>query len=153
MRVRRQATSELRGRRLGPVEPNGQGAQAAQRQERFERAGDRPVVVAVRHQEFRVRRVLAHYRPEQEVGVPADQLRRGVQDDVGSEVQRTLAEWRRERRVDHGDRAALPRAGRDRGDVGDDDERVGDRLHPDHVGALGGPEDGVGVIGRDDAEL
>ena len=68
-------------------------------------------------------------------------------------VERALAERRRERRVDHGDRAALARAGRDRGDVGDDDERVGDRLHPHHVGTVGRREDGVGVVGRDHADV
>ena len=72
---------------------------------------------------------------------------------IGAELERTLAERRRERRVDHGDRAALARAGRDRGDVGDHHERVGDRLHPHHVGAVGRREDGVGVVGRGHADV
>ena len=110
-----------------------------------------PVVVAVRRKSVRVRVVPAHHRAQQEVRVPADELRRGVQDDVGAQLERALAQRRRECRVDDGDRAALPRACGDRRNVGDHDERVGDRLDPHHVGAVGGREDGVGVVGRDRA--
>ena len=104
-------------------------------------------------QEVGVGVVAAHDGTHEDVGVAGDELGGGVQDDVGPEVKRTLAQRCRERRVDHGDRAALPGSGRDRRDVSDDDERVGDRLHPDHVGAVGGRQDGAGVVGRDHADV
>ena len=111
------------------------------------------MVVAVDRHAVRVRRVAADGGTEQQVGVPADELGRRVQDDVRAELERTLAQRRRERRIDHRERAALAGAGGDRRDVRDDDQRVRDRLDPDHVGALGRREDGGGVVGRGQADV
>ena len=94
-----------------------------------------------------MRLVAAHGRAEQQVRVAADELGRRVQDDVGAELERALAQRRRERRIHDRDRTTLTRARRDRGHVGHGHERVGDGLDPDHVGAVGCGEDGVRVVG------
>ncbi len=151
--VRQQSARELGRRRLGSVEPDGQRPQAAQREEGLEAAGDRPVVVAIRGQDVGVRTFPTDGRPQQQVRVAADHLRRRVQDDVGAKDERPLAQRRRERGVHDGHRAALARARGDRGDVGHHHEGVGDRLDPDEVGAVGCGQDGRGVIRRGHPEL
>jgi threonine dehydratase len=55
-----------------------------------------------------------------------DELGRRLQDDVGPELERPLPQRRGERGINDGQGAALAGARRDGGDVGDDEQRVGD---------------------------
>jgi hypothetical protein len=69
--------------------------------------------------------------------VAAQILARGVHDQVGAEVERSLPERRGEGVVDGGDRAGLARGRQEGRQVGDDQLRVGGRLEPEQVGAMG----------------
>ena len=150
--VVRQAARELSRGRLRPVEPDGQRAKPAEREERLEVAGDGAVVVAMGGKPVRKARVAADHGAEQEIGVPSDELRGRVQDDVGAQLERSLAQRRGERRIDDRDGAPLAGGPGDSGDVGHHDERVRDRLDPDHVGVDEGGDDRRGVAGRDEVE-
>ncbi len=150
--VRGEAARELRGRCLRAVEPDRERAEASQREKRLERARDGPVVVAERGEGSGVRLIPADRRPQEQIRVAADELRRRVHDEVRTEVERTLAQRRREGRVDDGERSAGPRTRGDGGHVRNDQERVGDRLQPDQIRAVGRGEECVGVVGRREAD-
>ena len=91
--------------------------------------------------------------PEQQVAVAADELRRAVQHDVRAVLERSLAQRRGERRVDHDTRAGRSGARRDRRQVGDVQRRVRRRLDPHHVGTVGCGEHGIGRGDVDGAQL
>jgi hypothetical protein len=71
------------------------------------------------------------------VGVTAEELRGGVDHEVGAERERLLVDRRRERVVDDHDRAALVRGRRQRLDVDHLQRRVGRRLQVQHVATAG----------------
>lgn len=75
----------------------------------------------------------------------------GVQNDVRAPGERLLTQGCGEGRVDNGQRTVLVCAFDDGRHVGDEHGRVGDGLHPDHVGALGGGDHRGGVRGVDGA--
>ena len=75
-------------------------------------------------------------KPADHVGVAAEVLRRGVDDDVGAELERPLQVRRRERVVDDDDRAGFVRRVGGGVDVDDVQQRVGRRLDPDQARAL-----------------
>ena len=94
---------------------------------RLSRAGSRPISSA-----------------QQRVGVPRDELRPGVQHEVGAQLQRTLAQGSGEGAVHDRGHPAAERAA-ERRQVGDLHHRVGRRLQPDEVRPVGGGQHLVGV--------
>ena len=83
----------------------------------------------------------ADQRPEQRVGVSADELGRGVQHDVRAMFQRPLQHRRGERVVDH-QRGLASECCADRRQVRDLDRRIGGGLQPDQICTLGRREHG-----------
>jgi hypothetical protein len=83
--------------------------------------------------------------PEQQVRVPADELRAAVDDHVASQLKRPLQERRREGVVDdRGDAALAGGVGQPR-EIGDPDHRVRRRLEPEHRGAVELGDDGIRI--------
>ena len=80
-------------------------------------------------------------RPADDVTVAAAVLRGRVHDDVSAQGQRLLEVGRGERVVHRENGAGLMSHGREGGDVGDAQQRVGRRLDPDDLG-LAGPDGG-----------
>src|SRR5581483_11847423 len=81
-RVGGEPARELAGRTLGAVEADGQRAQAAQGQERLQRAGHRDVGRAAVAQALGELGVARHERAPEQVRVAAEELARVVQNDV-----------------------------------------------------------------------
>jgi hypothetical protein len=75
----------------------------------------------------------------------AEELRRGVHDDVGSPLDRAVQERGRHRRVDDERKVVGVRDLGEALDVGDLTRRVGDRLGEDELGLVG---DRGRVVGR-----
>ena len=94
-------------RRVGavPVHADAEGLDAAQHQPGVERAGDRAHRVLVVGQPLAELGVGDDQRAADDVGVPAEVLRRRVDDDVGAERQRLLQVGRGEGVVDDEQRA------------------------------------------------
>jgi hypothetical protein len=76
----------------------------------------------------------SHGGAVQDVGVPGEVLRDRVHDHVGAEVQRPLHQGRRERVVDHGQRAGLACGGAQGREVGHLEHGVGRGLEPQQPG-------------------
>ena len=121
---------ERRRRLLGAIEADGEGPQAAQGQERLHHAGHRAVGDASAIEAGEQLRPLRHQGAEEQVGVAADELRGAVEDDVGAELERPLAQRRRERVVDDDERAARVGDLGGGADVGDTEQGVRRRLQP-----------------------
>ena len=148
-----EAAYELLGVGLRALDAQVEGAQAAQRQPRLERAGDRADEVATAL-EHAVELVVARDdRAHLHVGVAGEVLRRGVHDEVDAVLERALQQGSGEGVVDDDVGAGLVRGGGDRRDVGDLEGRVGRRLEPDQRGVGAGRDDGVGVGDVDELGL
>ena len=100
-------------------------------------------------------RLTQHDGAADDVAVPTGILGRAVGDDVGAQVERALQVCRGEGVVDDEQRPGVVRDRRERGDVGDAEQRVGRGLDPEHLGAAGtdGGADRVEVAHRCDGVL
>jgi len=139
---------ELLGVGLGALDPQVEGAQAAQGQPRLERPGDGPSQVATAL-DHGVEVVVAHDdRTHLDVGMAGEVLRRGVDDEVDAVLERALEQGSGEGVVDHDVGAGFVGGSGDRRDVGDLERRVGRRLQPHQcsVGARGDHGLGVGDV-------
>ena len=115
MRVEAAARARRRRPARAPAARRACAARAA-RGTRPSAPGTAPSTSRRRSQRLRERRVGGHHGAHQQVGVPAEVLRRAVHDDVGAELQRPLEQRRGERVVD---RRAAPRGrGRRRASAG-----------------------------------
>ena len=143
-----QPSREIGSIGTGPLDAEGEGPQPAQGQPRLHRAGDRPAEGALPGQSgVQVpsrRRVGRDGQPEDDVRVAREVLRRRVHDDVDAVLEGSLQQRGGEGVVDDDERPRLVRRGRQTGDVGDLEQRVGRRLEPQQVGARqGGPDGGI----------
>ena len=111
-RVPGQPAHQLLGVRLGPLDPQVQGAQAAQRQPRLEGAGDRAEQVAPALQHGVQLVVAGDHRAHEHVAVAGEVLRRRVHDQVDVELQRRLQQGSGEGVVDDDVGAGLVRGRR-----------------------------------------
>ncbi len=136
---------ELRRVLLGPLDAQGERAQAAQREPHLERPGDRAVERAVGTQRRRELRRARDGRPQHDVGVPGEVLRHRVHDDVRAVREGLLAERGRERVVDRGQDPALARRREEGGKVGDLEHGVRRGLDEEERRAVEGRDDLVGV--------
>ena len=115
------------------VHPDRERLQPAECQVAVERPGDAAGRVLVELD--RVEQVLwPDHRPADHVRVPAEVLRRRVDDDVGPELDRLLEVGRRERVIDGQLGPVLVGDLGDGRDVEDLQERVGRRFDPDELG-------------------
>ena len=125
---------------------SGQGAQAAQRQVDLHRPRDGaegvPDLSERRHRLQVVRP--RHHRPEQHVGVPGEHLGHRVHDQAGSVLERPLQQGSGKRVVDH-EPNLVAQLLADPGQVGHLHHRVGGRLQPHQVGAVGRGQHRLGV--------
>ena len=135
-RVVREAAGELGGVRLGALDAQVQGAQAAQREPGLERPGRVALHVAAALEHGVELVVAGDDRAELEVAVAGEVLGRRVQHHVGAELERPLEQRREERVVDDDAGAGVVGRGDDRGCVGHLEGRVGRRLEPDQRGVL-----------------
>jgi hypothetical protein len=124
-----------------PVHPYAEGLDAAQGQPGVERTADRAHGVLVEGQFAAEADVGDDQRAAQDVGMAAEVLGGRVHDHVGAERQGPLQVRRGERVVHDEQRPGVMGDLCERGDVGDAQERVGGRLHPDHPGV--GPDGGA----------
>ena len=138
------AASTLPGT-LAAVEPQGQGAQAAQRQEGLQGAGGGAGQAAAVAEAPGQGLVAGDGDAGQQVGVAADELGGAVHDHVRAEGQGLLQQRRGEGVVDADDRPGAAAGGAQRGKVGHLEQRVGGGLQPEQVRAGDGGLDGRGV--------
>ena len=111
--------------------PDGERLQAAEHEPRVERARHGAERLLQEAEALGDRGVVRAGEAADDVGVPAEVLRRRVHDDVGAELERLLEVRRREGVVDDEQRAGGVR-GIGRGpDVDDVEQRVRRRLDPD----------------------
>ena len=125
---------------------DGERLQAAEHEPRVERAGHCPERLLQEAEPLRDRGVVRAREPSDHVRVPAEVLGGRVNDDVGAELERLLQVRRRERVVDHEDRAGGVRCICGGTDVDDVEQGIRGRLDPDHPRAL---VDVSGEVGRD----
>ena len=140
-----------------------QGLQAAMRQVRVARGGHVPEGhlqlhglgggIAVAEEGLNVRGQLQAVAQDESaadhVRVAAHVLGRRVHDDVRAQLEGALQDRRRKSVVHDQQAAHLVREGRDRGDVGDQQERVRGRFHPHDLGARGADDAlGLGQVGE-----
>ena len=124
--------------RVAPVmlETRMQRPQPAQRQEAVERCAGNAEAVGPPGELLVERRLARHHRAAHHIAVTIEVLGRGVDHQIRSERQRLLPGRREKRVVDHDERTAGVPEGRDRGDVGDSQERVARCLDPHERGGL-----------------
>ncbi len=144
-----QPGGELGGVRLRALDPQVQGAQPAQRQPDLERPGDRAVQRAVGDEALVVGatgiRARGDHRAEQHVAVAGEVLGHRVDDDVGAQLERALAQGGGEGVVDHRGHPALARRREQGRQVGDLEQGVRRRLQPEQVRTVEGVEHGLRV--------
>lgn len=116
---------ELLGVRLGALVAQREGPQATEREEGFHRAGDRAVAAASLTEPVAQVTRVRDGRAEDHIRVAGQELGNAVEHDVGTVIERSLSEWRRECVVDRDEHVAVVRAGAPGGKVGDFEERVG----------------------------
>ena len=128
--------------------------QSAQREPTVERRGNGAGRVLQELDRLEHRGILGESRALNQVGVSGEIFRDAVNDDVGAEFERLLEAGRGEGVVDDHERAAAVREAADRGDVVDEQARIGGRFDPDELrprGNRGVESGGVGEIElRDD---
>ena len=117
-----------------PIHSDRERLDAPQREPVVERPGHRPDRVLRERQLLGELVVAGDERAADDVGVTAEVLGRGVQDDVRAQRERLLQVGRGEGVVDDEPGPGLPRDVRDRRDVRDAQQRVGRRLAPDDPG-------------------
>ena len=133
-RVRFEPARELGRVRGVALHPHAQRRQAPKQEPRGIRRSDDAEPVAESADALGVLRPAADDRAEEDVVVPAEELGRAVQREVGSVLERPEVDGRRGRRVDHERR----RVGRCRLEIGQAEQGVRGRLDPDEVGAVRG---------------
>ncbi len=117
-----------------PFHPDGEGLDAAQRQEGVERPGHRARSVLQERDLLGQFVVGGDHDAAHHVGVPAQVLGGRVHHDVRAEFQRLLQVWRGEGVVHDQLRARVAGNLRQGGDVTDVEQRIGGRLDPDQLG-------------------
>ena len=106
-------------------------------------------------QPLRERVVRGEHSSAEHVAVAAEELGRAVDDEVGTELERTLQHRARERAVDGDQRARTVHELADRVEVDDAEQRIGRELEPDQAGAIGhrrGDRVGIGRIDRGEGQ-
>ncbi len=133
---------------LAAVQPHGHRAQPTQRQIRLQPTRSGAGQHAPGPQPLGQRRVGGDRETEQQVGVPADELRGAVHDHARAQGERALQQGSGEGVVHHHERVRRAQ----RRQVGHVHQRVGRRLEPEQVRAGGGVEGrgGVGDVDQPD---
>jgi len=131
---------------IAPVvlEPCVQRAQAPQREKAVERRTRQPQAVGPPHELLVQGRGARHHRAAHHVAVTVQVLRGRVHHEVGTEREGLLPRGRQEGVVDRNEGAAGVPELRDRGNVGDAQQRIARSLDPHQ---LRGPRQGLGKRG------
>ena len=136
-RVIGEPVGQVGGAALSLLQSQGQGAQAAQHEEGFQRAGDRAGHLPATAQLLAELRAPGNGEAEEQVGVATEELGRAVHRDVCAKGDRLLQQWCGEGVVDRDQSADVPRRRAQSRQIGDVQQRVGRRFQPDEIRAPG----------------